>query len=65
MNSIAPADDVEDPKRTTLILDSDLPDASANTGERSTVQRVLAELKQVEFATDVDTNGPRKTADDI
>ena len=55
MNSITSTDNIENPERAAAILDPNLPNATAYTGERLAVQWVLTKLQQLEFVTDVDS----------
>jgi len=44
MNSVTPADYVENPECATRVLDSDFPNAAADTCERFAVQRLFTSL---------------------
>ncbi len=56
MYSVSPTDHVEDPERAALILNPDFPDATADARERSAMQRLVAQLQQLEFAANADAN---------
>jgi len=45
MNSVTPTDYVKNSERAAPILDPNLPNAVADTGERLTVQRLFAQLQ--------------------
>tara|TARA_B100000959_G_C14810509_1_gene553600 strand:+ start:527 stop:763 length:237 start_codon:yes stop_codon:yes gene_type:complete len=65
MNSVQPTDYVENSERAVPILDPDLPNAAADTGERFAMHRLFAQVQQKKFTANVDTDRPWKSSDDI
>lgn len=65
MDTISPPDYIENPERAALIFDPDFPNAATDTGERLAMQRLFAQLQQIELAANVDTDRSRKCSDDI
>lgn len=64
MNSVTPTDYVKDPERAAPILDPNFPNTAADSSERSAMRRLFAQLQQIEFAANVDTDRSRKFSND-
>ena len=65
MDTISPPDYIENPERAALIFDPDFPNAATDAGERLAMQRLFAQLQQIEFAANVDTDRSRKRSDNV